>query len=189
MEVLLDGLAKGALCPKLTIGVIILLIKRGDQLLVENRRGLTLLNRALKILSKKIQLRLSQVLHGFITEHQHGFLPGRSIHRAVMLLDKILHKAKATRKDFILFKLDTIKAFDYMNWLFLLRLLERIGVGPNFRRMIVATYSMASSVVLIQGKLSAPFLLKRSTRQGCPLSPILFILVANALSWMFIRAS
>lgn len=52
LEVLRDGLDKGELDPNLTIGVIILMVEKGDQLLVGNKHGLTLLNTALKILTK-----------------------------------------------------------------------------------------------------------------------------------------
>lgn len=60
----------GKIYPKLTMGVIILVIKRGhDQLQVENRRGLTLLNYGLKILTKLLQKRLSLALQDFTSEH------------------------------------------------------------------------------------------------------------------------
>lgn len=68
LEVLKKGLVEGILQPKLILGIIVLLAKRGDQLLVGNKRGLTLLNCALKILTKLYQLRLTNVLQPFITE-------------------------------------------------------------------------------------------------------------------------
>lgn len=89
----MQGLAQGTLQPDLTIGIIILLAKHGDQLLVGNKRGLTLLNCALKILTKFYQLHLIVVLHDFITKNQSASLPGHSIHRSIMLTNKILHKA------------------------------------------------------------------------------------------------
>lgn len=120
LEVLLDGLVVGSLNPKLTMGLFILLPKKGDQLLVGNKRGLTLLNCALKIY-------LSKVLQGFILEHQNAFLPGRSIHKSIMLTNEVLHKAKQSLSSFVLMKVDTIKAFDCLGWLFLTCLLEYIG--------------------------------------------------------------
>lgn len=68
LEVLQMGLEKGELHPLLTIRIIVLLAKRGDPLLVGNKRGLTLLNYALKILTKLYQIRLSSVLQNFMTE-------------------------------------------------------------------------------------------------------------------------
>lgn len=60
--VLKEGLAKGNLEAKLTEGIIILLEKKGDQLLLGNKHGLILLNCALKILTKLYQLRLTGIL-------------------------------------------------------------------------------------------------------------------------------
>lgn len=53
--------------------------------------------------------------------------------------------------------------------------------------MIEAINSTIVASVLIQGRLSAPISLKRSLRQGCPLSPFLFLIVANALSLMIFK--
>lgn len=80
----------------LTFGLFILLPKKGDQMFLGNKHGLTLLNCALKILTKIYQLRLSKVMQGFIIEYQNAFLPGCSIHRLIMLMNKVLHKAKLT---------------------------------------------------------------------------------------------
>lgn len=62
LEVLREGLTRVSMHPKLMIRIIILLMKKGDQLLVANKRGLTLLNIVLKILTKLFQLHLSRVL-------------------------------------------------------------------------------------------------------------------------------
>lgn len=92
-------------------------------------------------------------------------------------------------ESFLLLKLDTIKAFDCLGWSFLTRLLGKIGLGPNFIRMIESINTIATSSVLIQGRLSVPIPLKRSIRQGCPMSPLLFLIVANAMSLMISMAT
>lgn len=101
-----------------------------------------------------------------------------------MLTNEILHKAQEANKASLLLKLGTIKAFDCLGWQFLLRLLEWIGFGPLFIQMVEAMNATAATFILIQGRLSAPMQLKRSLRQGCPLSPPLFLIVANTLSTM-----
>lgn len=112
LKLLEDGLANGCLVGDLTEGVLILLAKKGDQLLIGNKRGLTLLNYALKILTKLYQLRLTGILQDFITDQQNAYLPGRSIHRSIMLTNEVLNKMKESGEAFLLLKLDTIKAFD-----------------------------------------------------------------------------
>lgn len=65
-----------------------------------------------------------------------------------MLLNEVLHKAKESGEDFIVMKVDTIKAFDYMSWEFLVRLLQRIGVGPTFINMVKTNTSTASPILI-----------------------------------------
>lgn len=149
LKLLQDGLKSGILHPQLTHGIIVLLAKDGDQLLMGNKRGLTFLNCALKVLAKLYQIRLSSILQGFISEQQTAFLPGRSIHKAVMLANEILHMARNAEESFLLLKLDTIKAFDCLGWSFLARLLARIGCGPKFISMVHAMYASATASVLI----------------------------------------
>lgn len=102
-------------------------------------------------------------------------------------MDVVLHKACMFDRSFILLKLDMIKAFDCVGWAFLYVILERLGFGPYSLNMLRVANATATSVVLIQGKFSASFSLERSLRQGCPLSPVLYLLVANALNVMLTK--
>lgn len=104
-----------------------------------------------------------------------------------MLTNEVIHKAKLVEEAFMLLKLDTIKAFDCLGWIFLTRLLKKIGFGPLFIRMIEAINVSAAAFVLIQGRLSTPIPLKQSIRHGFPLSPLLFLIMANALSLMIME--
>jgi hypothetical protein len=81
-------------------------------------------------------------------------------------------------------ELDVTKAFDMLEWLFLVWLLQKIGFGPKFLAFIQAIHMTATSVVRVNGQLSKYFKNARSVRQGCPLSPLLFIIAMDALSCM-----
>lgn len=130
---------------------LLILLKKGDQLLIGNKRGLTLLNCALKILTKLYQLRLSIVLQVFIIEHHATYFLGRSTHHSLIFKNKVLIKEKKLEKDFVLLKLDTIKTFDYLGWLFLYALLKKLGFGPKFFQMLKATNVMPILAILILG--------------------------------------
>lgn len=143
------GLVEGILHPKRMEGLIVLLPKKDDQTMIGNKHGITMLNCALKILMKLFQLRLTKVLQNFIFEQQNDFLRGRSIHHALMLLNEILHKARNSREEFIMLKLDMIKAFNYISWEFLYRLLVHLRFGPYFLNLLRSTNALASASILL----------------------------------------
>lgn len=123
-------------------------------------------------------------MQSFISDYQKAYLPGRSIHRSLMLINEVLHKTIAIDCDFLLLKLNTIKAFDFVGLEFLYALLQKVGFGPRFLQVLLATDVFALSAVLLQWRLTEPFQLLRSVRQGCALSPLLYLIVADALSMM-----
>lgn len=118
-------------------GAIVLIPKKGSQLLLSNKWLLTLLNTIYKIFAKVYQLRLTSVQR-FISHHQSAFLSGRSIHHSILLTNELLHRAMALGVDHILFKLDICKAFDKLEWDFLYWLLQHIGFGPKFIAFVKA---------------------------------------------------
>lgn len=94
---------------------------------------------------------MCSVFQEFVNEQQHAFLPGRSIFHSLILINEVLHKTLEMDKDFVLLKVDTIKAFDCIGWTFLFALLDKVGFGPRFLRMLLATNATTSSPVLLQG--------------------------------------
>ena len=85
-------------------------------------------------------------------------------------------------------KIDLSKAYDRVNWLYIRMLLTHLGFCYDFVRWIMACISTVSFAVLINGAASPFFHAGQGLRQGCPLSPLLFLLVAEGLN-RFILAS
>ena len=105
-----------------------------------------------------------------------------------MLLRDTLAFIDRTGKTGILLSLDQEKAFDRVDRIFLLNLLENFGFGPWFRACIATLYDGAFMQVLVNDFLSNPILLERGVRQGDALLPMLYVLCVEVWACK-IRAS
>lgn len=78
--------------------------------------------------------------------------------------------------------LDQEKAFDRVDWGFLRSTLCHMGFGPSFVSWVDLLYSEICSSVLVNGYTSTPFRPTRGVRQGCPLSPLLYVISIEVLA-------
>lgn len=78
--------------------------------------------------------------------------------------------------------LDAAKAFDSVEWPFLWAVLDKFGFGPAFISWIRLFYTSPKARLMVNGQYSSSFVLGRGTRQGCPMSPLLFALAVEPLA-------
>ena len=88
----------------------------------------------------------------------------------------------------LVLKLDLVKAFDRVNWTFIRLLFIQIGIPLLGVNWIMGCVSSSCFAVLVNGSPSDFFLASRGLRQGCPLSPLLFILIMESLSRIILDA-
>eukprot|EP00253_Pinus_taeda_P035322 PITA_35322 len=151
-------------------------------------RPISLCNSIYKMIAKVIANRIKPILSRHISMEQFGFLSGRQIHEAIGVAQEVMHSVRQKNKKGVVIKIDLSKAYDRINWLYLRLLLFHLGFKPAFISWIMGCILNVSYAILINGA-ATPFLKgQRGLRQGCPLSPLLFLLVAEGLSQLIHKA-
>ena len=164
-------------------GIITLIPKAdGDLSELSNWRPISLLNIDYKILTKALAKRIEKYLPKLINSDQTGFVKGRYIGQNIRLLSDIMEYLDAKKTSGLLLFIDFEKAFDSLEWDFVAKTLKVFNFGPNVKRWISMFYSGVQSAVMNGGFLTNYFNISRGVRQGCPLSPLLFILAAELLA-------
>jgi hypothetical protein len=165
-------------------GLISLLHKRRERCKLTNWRPITLLNVAYKLYAKALQLRLQPVLMEIISPDQSAFLPLRFILDNILLTHETMEWATHSDQPLIFLKLDFSKAYDMVDWPFLFQAMEKMGFPEGFIDMVKLLFYEASAFVKVNTSQSAAFQIERGVRQGCPLAPYLFLVVAEVLNSM-----
>ena len=163
-------------------GIISLLPKKNDLLLLKNWRPLTLLNVDYKILAKVIATRIKEALIHLINKDQTGFLEKRFIGHNIASLIEIIEYCDENDIAAVLLSIDFEKAFDKLDWDFLWKCMTFFRIPDNIIRWVKILYTGANSCVTNNGHMSDYFAMGRGVRQGCPLSPYLFIIAAEVLA-------
>uniref|UniRef100_A0A803JI52 Reverse transcriptase domain-containing protein n=1 Tax=Xenopus tropicalis TaxID=8364 RepID=A0A803JI52_XENTR len=140
------------------------------------------MNIDVKILSKILADRINTFLPTIIDSDQVGFVPKRqatdNIRRALTFIHTIRSKAIPG----LLLYIDLSKAFDSVSWPYLHYILDKWVFKQKFQHVIKALYNYPQAYVRWGPYYTETFPLSGGTRQGCPLSPILFILALEPLA-------
>ena len=166
-------------------GLITLIPKKDkDTLLLKNWRPITLLNQDYKLASKAIAKRLCGVLPKLIHSDQTGFLKDRYIGENIIRITNIMDFLNETKKGALLLSADFQKAFDCLEWKFVEYCLHRFNFGPSLIKWIKCFYTDITTRISNNGWTSDSFNPTRGSRQGCPLSPYVFLICAEILACM-----
>lgn len=154
-------------------GVISLLHKKQDKRSIENWRPISLLNVDHKLLAAMVNNTLKWIASKVVGRFQHGFIPGRRIHDAILKIKAAQYWCQIRNNGGILC-IDFWKAYDsvFRQWIWIT--MEQLGLSESIIRRCQILAEQGRSMVLVNGFLSESFPLLRGVRQGCPLSPSLF---------------
>uniref|UniRef100_A0A803KBE4 Reverse transcriptase domain-containing protein n=1 Tax=Xenopus tropicalis TaxID=8364 RepID=A0A803KBE4_XENTR len=153
-----------------------------DPLTCPSYRPISLLNVDIKIYAKILAERLKTYLPHLVDLDQVGFVPQREAKDNTLKTITILDHAKRHKIPMLALSTDAEKAFDRVSWTFLRESLAQIGLGHKAIHRIMALYNYPRARIKINGSLSEPFKISNGTRQGCPLSPLLYALVMEHLA-------
>lgn len=161
---------------------ITLIPKVSKPLYFEEFRPISLCNFIYKLISKIIAECLKPFLAKVITQEKFSFLHHRQILDVVGVTQEGIHSIKTKKPPALVLKLDLIKSYDKIDWVYLHLLLLHIRLDQDLVNWIMACVTNIKLSVLVNGSPSYFFHSHMGLRQGCPLSPLFFILVMDGLS-------
>ena len=156
---------------------------KGDSLDRGNYRGLKLLEVLQKVLEHVLEVHIRSQIS--IDDMQFGFMPGRGTTDAIFILRQLQEKYIGKRKDLFFAFVDLEKAFDRIPRKVLWWSMRKLGIDEWLVSTVQAMYRAPRSCVRVNGKYSEDFPVVVGVHQGSVLSPLLFIIVMEALSREF----
>jgi exonuclease III len=157
-------------------GVVIPIFKKGDRKECTNYRGISLLSLPGKVYAKVLEGRCREIVDSKIQEEQCGFRGGRSTTDQLFTLRLLFEKAWEFANQVYCCFVDLEKAYDRVPRGMLWRVLQEYGVDGQLLKAITSLYDDCRSCVRVGGIKSTSFTVGVGLRQGCVLSPLLFII-------------
>ncbi|XP_019170430.1 PREDICTED: uncharacterized protein LOC109165997 [Ipomoea nil] len=167
--------------------LIVLIPKKPEPSSMKDLRLIALCNVLYKIAAKVCANRLRPLLDKVISRAQSAFVPGRLITDNILLAFEAHHYLKRKTQGMVgvaALKVDMSKAYDRVEWRFLRAVMLKLGFSARWVDIIMETVCGVQYHILYEPRQLGPIVPGRGLRQGDPLSPYLFLMVVEGLSFL-----
>lgn len=153
---------------------------------VSQFRPIALCNVVYKVVTKIVAQRMRTIMPYVVSANQSSFIPGRSTIDNILVLQETIHSFKQLKgkKGFMIMKLDLEKAYDRLEWRFVMETLDCLGMPDNIKSLLFHCMSSVSMNINWNGSLTESFQTTRGLWQGDPISPYLIVLCLERLGHM-----
>jgi len=189
VRILFDQFHANEVLPRRMLAYFVTLIpKVSSPLELKDFRPISLLGCLHKLLAKVLARRLAGVMNSIISPSQSAFLKGRTLVDGVLVVNELVDYAKRAKKECLIFKVDFEKAYDSVDWGFLVYMMRRVGMCEKLVAWMKACMYGGSMSILVNGSPTEEINIHRGLKQGDPLAPFLFLLVAEGFSGLMRQA-
>ena len=161
--------------------VIIPIRKKADKRKCTNYRDISLISVPGKVYAKCLEKKCREIVEPKLTDAQCGFRPGGSTMDQIFALLQIFEKSWEYAKEVNACFVDLEKAYDRIPRDKLWAVLLQYGIHGQLLNAIKSLYMHSEVCVRVNGATTKPFRVSVGLRQGCSLSPILFLIYMDRI--------